>query len=51
MAENGDAAGAAEALKRIGEIVRSFGTTRRLDDEPAHHAKMLDRLAEPEPER
>jgi hypothetical protein len=34
-----------ELLKRLAEIVRPFGLERRLEDEPAHYARVVAEIA------
>lgn len=43
-----DEAPARVILERLGDLVRTFGVERRMEDEPAHHARLLDELAEGE---
>ena len=46
MAGSGQSTQAAEALRRAARIVRAFPIERRMEDEPAHHEKAMERLAE-----
>ena len=48
MTIEGDEAPTRAILERLADLVRTFGVARRMEDESAHHARLLDELAEGE---
>lgn len=45
MEDEADRSRARATLERLAEIVRTFGLERRMEDEPAHHARMVEEIA------